>query len=113
MARIGLIQVDNRMDKDITARQDVLISLAEKCLADGADLVFFPEAFQYVYHREVIRDKDAFRKFLEQKTGKPVESRMPPVVKLLRKSPLALPHSLFKCVLIVWLICSSEFCLHF
>ena len=62
MARIGLIQVDNRMDKDITARQDVLISLAEKCLTDGADLVFFPEAFQYVYHREVIRDKDAFRK---------------------------------------------------
>lgn len=57
MAKIGLIQVDNKMDGDVGARQDALISLAEKCLMEGADLVFFPEAFQYVKHREIVQDK--------------------------------------------------------
>lgn len=56
MAKIGLIQVDNRMASGIRERQDALISLATACLNEGADLVFFPEAFQYVEHREVIRD---------------------------------------------------------
>lgn len=47
MAKIGLIQVDNKMSADVKDRQDAIISLAEKCLEEGADLVFFPEAFQY------------------------------------------------------------------
>ena len=56
MAKIGLIQVDNKMSYDIKKRQDSLIELGTKCLEDGADLVFFPEAFQYVQNREVIFD---------------------------------------------------------
>lgn len=47
MAKLGLIQVDGSMDADVHARQKALLTLAEKCLSDGADLVFFPEAFQY------------------------------------------------------------------
>ena len=47
MAKIGLIQMNNLMDGRVKARQDALIELAEKCLSEGADLVFFPEAFQY------------------------------------------------------------------
>ena len=56
MARIGLIQVDNKMEGDISARQDALIELATACLEEGADLVFFPEAFQYVKVRRQIDD---------------------------------------------------------
>lgn len=56
MAKIGLIQVDNKMPYDIKKRQDSLIELGTRCLEDGADLVFFPEAFQYVRNRKVIFD---------------------------------------------------------
>ena len=45
MAKIGLIQVDNKMSGDIKDRQDSLIELAKKCLDQGTDLVFFPEMF--------------------------------------------------------------------
>ena len=62
MAKIGLIQVDNKMDGDIEARQNALIDLGTKCLEEGADLVFFPEAFQYVKHREIVQNKDQLRK---------------------------------------------------
>ena len=47
MARIGLFQVDNTMIGDVRARQDTMLEMAENCLKDGADLVFFPECFQY------------------------------------------------------------------
>lgn len=57
MAKIGLIQADNEMAYDIGARQDALYQLAEACLREGADLVLFPEAFQYVGNRQVNRDK--------------------------------------------------------
>lgn len=62
MAKIGLIQVDNKMDGDMEARQNALIDLGTKCLEEGADLVFFPEAFQYVKHREIVQNKDQLRK---------------------------------------------------
>lgn len=58
MAKIGLIQVDNRMTYDIFKRQNALIELGTKCLEEGADLVFFPEAFQYVRNREVLFHTD-------------------------------------------------------
>lgn len=57
MAKIGLIQVDNKMSGEIKDRHDALIELGTKCLEDGADLVFFPEAFQYVMNRQIIQDK--------------------------------------------------------
>lgn len=52
MAKIGLIQVDHSMDADVRARQRAMLGLAEKCLTEGADLVFFPECFQYAASRE-------------------------------------------------------------
>ena len=56
MAKIGLIQMDNKMDRDVFARQQALLEMAESCLKEGADLVFFPEAFQYVFDRSIVRD---------------------------------------------------------
>ena len=53
---------------------------------DGDYFYLFPNPHGgYMIAKSDLADKDAFRSFLEQKTGKPVESRMPPVVKLLRK----------------------------
>ena len=39
----------------------------------------------YMIPKSELADKAAFRSFLEQKTGKTVESRVPPVVKLMRR----------------------------
>ena len=58
MAKIGLIQVDNKMSGSIQDRQDALIALGTKCLEAGADLIFFPEAFQYVKIKEITKDKE-------------------------------------------------------
>ena len=60
MAKIGLIQVDNKTEKNIKTRQDLLIELGTRCLEDGADLIFFPEAFQYDGNRDVINDTVKF-----------------------------------------------------
>ncbi len=65
MAKIGLIQVDNEMVFDIGARQDVLMTLGENCLKEGADLVFFPEAFQYVRNRDVLRQPDRLKEIAD------------------------------------------------
>ena len=56
MAKIGLIQVDGKMVCDIKARQDKLSELAALCFENGADLVFFPEAFQYDGNRDILKD---------------------------------------------------------
>lgn len=61
MAKIGLIQVDNKMPFEIKSRQNALIELGTKCLEDGADLVFFPEAFQYVMQRGLFLDTERLR----------------------------------------------------
>ena len=58
MAKIGLIQVDNQMSGEIRDRQDALIALATNCLEEGADLVFFPEMFQYVKCRRIAQEKE-------------------------------------------------------
>ena len=60
MAKIGLIQIEYRMEYNIKARQDRLIELAAACFEEGADLVFFPEAFQYDGNRAVINDTVKF-----------------------------------------------------
>ena len=62
MAKIGLIQVNNNMCGKVSARQDALIELGEKCLKDGADIVLFPEAFQYVRDKGVLHDTKLLRK---------------------------------------------------
>ena len=66
MAKIGLIQMDNKMDGDIYVRQQAMLDMAEKCFKDGADIVLLPEAFQYVMHREVIVDKESFKGIAEE-----------------------------------------------
>ena len=58
MAKIGLIQVDNKIEYSIEKRQNMLEALAIKCLEEGADLVFFPEAFQYDRNRQVLDDPE-------------------------------------------------------
>jgi hypothetical protein len=56
--KIGLIQVIQREEDDYNARCDMLISQAEKCFLEGAELVFFPEAFQHVPDRSIVKDHD-------------------------------------------------------
>ena len=65
MAKIGLIQVDNKMSGDIGARQGVLIEFAEKCFEEGANLVFFSEAFQYVANKKILEDIDFLKETSE------------------------------------------------
>ena len=52
--RLGLIQVQLGAPSSIASKQSQLEELAIRCLDDGADLVFFPEAFQYVHDRGII-----------------------------------------------------------
>ena len=56
--KIGLIQVMQRAEDDYKARCDMLYSQAEKCFIEGAELVFFPEAFQHVPDRSIVKDHD-------------------------------------------------------
>ena len=58
MAKIGLIQVNNRMGGTIEQRQNALLELAVHCLEEGADLVFFPEAFQYVREKTITQEPE-------------------------------------------------------
>lgn len=52
MAKIGLIQVECGISPDVEVRQQALLALARKCLDEGADLVFFPECYQYAAARD-------------------------------------------------------------
>lgn len=57
-AKIGLIQVDLSAGGSIRERWDKLTVLAENCLDNGADLAFFPEAYQYTNDRRIINNPD-------------------------------------------------------
>lgn len=46
-AKIGLIQVHQMPSDGYRERTDILYNAAEECFKEGADLVFFPEAYQY------------------------------------------------------------------
>lgn len=56
-AKIGLIQVNARYGPEATVEAclDELLDLAERCLRDGADLVFMPETYQYKNVRHIPR----------------------------------------------------------
>ena len=56
--KIGLIQVNHIMEESTEKKQEQLLFLAEECLKNGAELVFFPEAFQYTSCREIINDTE-------------------------------------------------------
>ncbi|MBQ8311136.1 MAG: carbon-nitrogen hydrolase family protein [Clostridia bacterium] len=60
-AKIGLIQVVQRAEDDYAARTQMMLDLAQECLKEGADLVFFPEAFQHEPDRTIIYRSDELR----------------------------------------------------
>lgn len=62
--KIGLIQVDQRAEELYEQRLDILADMARKCYEDGAELVFFPEAYQHVPDRDVItRPEEMLEKY--------------------------------------------------
>lgn len=61
-AKIGLIQVPHLEGAGVSKRQDILLEAAEECLSQGADLVFFPEAFQYVEHRCILQNQEELKR---------------------------------------------------
>lgn len=58
--KIGLIQVKQRKEDDYAARTAILLSEAEACYKEGAELVFFPEAYQHVPDRDIIYRTEEF-----------------------------------------------------
>ena len=57
-ARIGFIQVVQKPSDGYSERTEYLISSAEECFRRGADIVFFPEAYQHVTDRGIVKDPD-------------------------------------------------------
>ncbi len=58
MAKIGLIQVEIIEGQGMEERHEMLYNLAEATLKEGADIVFMPEAFQYLSCREIVNTPD-------------------------------------------------------
>lgn len=54
MVKIGLIQVKQREEDPYGRRLDILEDMARRCYEEGAELVFFPEAYQHVPDRSII-----------------------------------------------------------
>lgn len=54
--KVGLIQVKQRSEDGYARRCEILLSHARACFEAGADIVFFPEAYQYVPERGIIYD---------------------------------------------------------
>lgn len=52
--KIGLIHVDQRAEDKYEDRLNILEQMARVCFEEGAELVFFPEAYQHVPDRTVI-----------------------------------------------------------
>ena len=56
--KIGLIQVNQIPEDRYEQRLDILENMARACYEEGAELVFFPEAYQHVPDRSVKSDHD-------------------------------------------------------
>ena len=54
--KLGIIQVDYNFVDDLPARQEKLLSFARACFSEGADLVFFPEEYQYLTSYDILED---------------------------------------------------------
>lgn len=52
--KIGLIQVKHNEQEDLNTKWDNLIQLGEECLSNGAELIYFPEAYQYTHDRAIL-----------------------------------------------------------
>ena len=51
--KIGLIQVNQIPEDRYEQRLDILKTMARACSEEGAELVFFPEAYQHVPLRRI------------------------------------------------------------
>ena len=56
--KIGLIQVRQRPEDGYAERTELLYSSAEECFKSGADIVFFPEAYQHVPNRAIVNNPE-------------------------------------------------------
>lgn len=52
--KLGLFHVNQRTEDKYEARLDILEQMARTCYEEGAELVFFPEAYQHVPDRDII-----------------------------------------------------------
>ena len=52
--KLGLIQVDNFTPEGYSERLDRLYDMADDAFSRGADLVFFPESYQYVTSSDIL-----------------------------------------------------------
>ena len=59
--KIGLIQVKMLPNETYTIRTQKLLDAAEECFEKGADLVFFPEAYQHEPDRSIIYRPEELR----------------------------------------------------
>lgn len=64
--KIGLIQVVQINGEGYEKRCELLYNAAKNCLEEGADLVFFPESFQYADNRKEVRDRELLKKRAEK-----------------------------------------------
>ena len=53
--KIGLVQIDMETGGSIREKQDNLLYLAQHCCEESADIVFFPEAYQYTQNRDILK----------------------------------------------------------
>ncbi len=60
--KIGLVQVCQHSSDDYDTRISKLLDSAERCYYDGAELVFFPEAYQHVPNRGIVYLPEILRK---------------------------------------------------
>ena len=51
--KVGIIQVINSPEYDYRMRTERLLTLARGCFDDGAEIVFFPEAYQHEHDRSI------------------------------------------------------------
>ena len=60
-AKIGLMQVMSTLEWDMETKLNHMYELAERCLKDGADLVFMPEGYQYSDNMDILNRPDDLR----------------------------------------------------
>ena len=52
--KIGLFQVTTNYSWDTATKLDHMYELSKRCLSEGAELVFMPEAYQYTNDRDIL-----------------------------------------------------------
>ena len=60
--KLGIIQVDYNFVDGLPERREKMLSYARSCFEDGADLVFFPEEYQYLTCPDLVQDRAALER---------------------------------------------------